>query len=139
MGKLSATIRATPRFYINMSIEYLDVLMDCSKKHDCLDCKQAGLQGGFLYGWYGSVSHLADDEEPIVTATWRDLDLLSKIIENPPPMTQAKYKLIDEIGTLIHFVLSTANDALSKIEVNVRGTGHQFKIEEKKHEPPAKA
>lgn len=117
-NKISAVVRAEPRFYLRIPLKCVEVLSDCAKKHYSYDCKQAALQGGFLYGW---VNHLtnADYSDPEVTATWRELDILSKIIECPPPMTVENAKMLQQVKELIHCSITSANEIFRQVELEV--------------------
>ena len=75
-----ADITYQPQINVLFTPEEFEVLFECGKNHYDLACKKAVEPGGILWG----AKNMADEEFPPVLPypfTWRELDLVSKIIE----------------------------------------------------------
>lgn len=57
-------------------------LMTLAEAHYDSVCKQAAQMGGFLYGWWNRFEALDSGERVEVFLTWRDADMLCKILES---------------------------------------------------------
>ena len=65
---------------ITLTRSELEHLIDMSSKHYDTRCKLSSEQGGFIYGWMNRLWK-PEDNEVTVTATIRELDLITKILE----------------------------------------------------------
>lgn len=94
-------VSAQPEFLIPLNLEQVNILMDLSTHHYDSTCRAASKRGetfdqqGFIYGWHTVISAYVNtpvipDFDPIddmgkqtvkVKATWRQLDLVLKILE----------------------------------------------------------
>lgn len=94
-------VSAQPEFLIPLNLEQVDILMELSANHYDSTCRAAGKRGetfeqqGFIYGWRTIISAYVNtpvipDFNPMdetgkqtvrVKATWRQLDLVLKILE----------------------------------------------------------
>jgi hypothetical protein len=83
---MKATIVAVPKFRITLTAEELNTIVTCSTHHYDANCNMASRLGGFLYGWYNTLT-TPTDTEPVstaaVSATVYQLDLCCKILEMP--------------------------------------------------------
>lgn len=73
-----------PMFYLQLTLEELEPILVMSKHHYDSVCRSASGPGGFLFGWYNtlSVPRLPDQTEPaLCQATYRELDTLLKTCE----------------------------------------------------------
>lgn len=73
-----------PVYYLQLTLEELEPLLVMSKHHYDSVCRSASSPGGFLFGWYNtlSVPRLPEQTEPApCQATYRELDVLLKICE----------------------------------------------------------
>lgn len=73
-------IYGVPKFQFRMSLNEARQLQKLSAHHYDSTCRSAGAHGGFLYGW---VNQLIFEETSELTASWRELDTLLKICEQP--------------------------------------------------------
>ena len=76
---MKVSIFASPNFRFPIKLELVNTLMLLSEHHYDQRCRDASRVGGVLYGWKNHVTFCDTDE---VTATWNELDLVAKIMEN---------------------------------------------------------
>lgn len=71
-------ITFSPTAHVEITLEELSVMIACAKAHYDSRCKEAAEVGGLLFG----MGNRYDTEPSAVhPLSWRDLDLLSKILE----------------------------------------------------------
>ena len=80
------TIHASPQFDLDITSDQLTMLAELAALHYDAACKSAAEVGGFIYGWIIERRWVgrSDPTDMSMTATWRQLDLCLKIMENPP-------------------------------------------------------
>lgn len=87
-------------FEVHAEVEFttqeIDLLIDCSRAHYDFACKKLSQAGGLLRGLANRVS-LVGVEKAGCPLSYRDLDLLCKVVENPPERTEAWKKLEHEL------------------------------------------
>lgn len=71
------TISYRPHFHLRMTEEETGTLMTLAARHYSPECKAAGREGGFIYGWHNSARFGSGQ----ATASFRELDIASKVCE----------------------------------------------------------
>lgn len=82
--KMHARIEARPEFQLTLPVGTVEVLMKLSAAHYDSTCREAGRQGGFLYGWRNAEKFAAENgmaEVVLYQVLFRQLDLVAKICE----------------------------------------------------------
>lgn len=82
----------SPIFWLDLTVEQVNLLMQMSAMHYDARCKQAGQVGGFLYGWSNQVRWRDEAMQagPLMHGPWLckavadDLNTLMKIMEWAP-------------------------------------------------------
>lgn len=65
-----------------LTVAEVEILMKCSAGHYDGVCQQAGKPGGFIYGFHNQAMYFPGDKAEIsVKLSWRELDLLAKVLE----------------------------------------------------------
>lgn len=77
-------ITAVPKFHLSLSYPDATFLSELAAMHYDATCKNAGRLGGFLYGWINhlTLADACEAADTTVDATWRELDICLKILEN---------------------------------------------------------
>lgn len=71
-----------PTFRFELTVDQALIIQKCAINHYDMVCKKSGMIGGFVYGWVVQTSFEASFESPAtVSATFRELDLICKILE----------------------------------------------------------
>lgn len=97
-------IRAKPVFDIPFTLYQVQAISMMSEGHYDRVCRAASEPGGFVYGWVNALS--APSPLDGVTATWHELDIVSKIMEHtehlPEKMRQELGALRKALGSAMH-------------------------------------
>lgn len=112
-------ISAQPLFRVPLTLADVAVLLELSALHYDETCRLAGVPGeqGFIYGWNSWLTLLATtpDEPPVVTATWRQLDLCLKLMEFLPyRFTAERTATVRRLSTAFNGAMSLAQAEMSK-------------------------
>lgn len=84
-------IRVKFDFQIPFTTTDIEVLMELSANHYDGKCQAASKIGGFIYGWNNATRFgIPLDGERTLTATFHELDLSMKIMENSDLLTKGK-------------------------------------------------
>lgn len=75
--QFSTTVSYSPAFHLTLNKEIVDLIIEKGLNHYDSACRAACKQGGFIYGWRNCVNC-----EATCTASFRELDLTLKILEN---------------------------------------------------------
>ena len=78
MIKMEARIRGVPHIDMVVNEEEIAAIIDAGARHYDSTCRAAVNVGGFVYGW----SNMVSDGPCTVTATFRQLDTVAKILES---------------------------------------------------------
>lgn len=114
--------QATPSFKLHLNKRIIEILIKESSMHYDRTCKEASLQGGFLYGWNNILKFSGSDDNGCF-ATHRELDLTTKVLEVTglnDEWTESDKELIKEYEKLVHNLI-TASYKLSEINVECSG------------------
>ena len=86
-----------PTIYFTLTTAEVEALMECAKCHYDWACRTIAIpgDGAFLYGASMSDNHFS--------VTIRQLDLLCKIVEMPPPRVQ-----LGDLPKFLHFMMREA-------------------------------
>lgn len=76
-------ITGRPEFHFVLDKTTLDLIHQLSVSHYDAKCRGASRLGGFIYGW---TQRMDDNAEAECTATFQELDLLTKICEAIPQL-----------------------------------------------------
>lgn len=110
----SIVIYGRPEFVIPLKTAHIDLLIHCSKIHYDSNCKQASMEGGFVFGWKNAIEFVKKydsiDEYP-AQVTFSQLDLMSKILESANAECR---KEAAEMKKVIFQLLFAANEESSK-------------------------
>lgn len=93
-------ITAEPKFWIQLSKEDLEVLTVLSKSHYDAVCQNVGLVGGFVYGWR-NVLQFSSNPQPRLSAKWRQLDTLMKVMEQAELCANSKVITVEQFGLVL--------------------------------------
>lgn len=84
---MNIELRARIEFYVPLTEQNIDLLMNLSAAHYDGTCKAAGAIGGFIYGWKNAATWWREGKTPKedqrVHARFDDLDICLKIMEWP--------------------------------------------------------
>lgn len=76
-----------PRALLVFTEDEVKLLMRCSHLHYDFACQQVGLQGGFLYGMSVACPFDGKADRDL---TFREIDMLCKVLEFPPQPDEMK-------------------------------------------------
>lgn len=90
-----------PKVYFQLTLEEVYALMDTAKCHYDWACRTTAIpgDGAFLYGASMSDGHFS--------VSSRELDILCKIVEMPPPSYE---KIIKGLAPFLHFMFQKAKE-----------------------------
>lgn len=75
------TVTASPTFELQLSLQDVEIMQRLAKHHYDSTCRLAG-ETGFIKRWQSGLLAQFEDEAVVLTASWYDLDILSKILES---------------------------------------------------------
>lgn len=101
------TIRGVPEFEFKLTTVQLDILLACASAHYDHTCKAAAAVGGVVYGWRNMT--IMPAESLPVWATYRDLDLALKILENLSVLDRGQRETARSLATSFHVALRAGN------------------------------
>lgn len=117
MNKIPVTMRASPVFFISFTLEQVKSIMAMCELHYSAECKAAGRVGGFVYGWKNHLTYIdATEPTPQVEATHHQLDILSKICENP--LDQHR-ELAQEITAMVWYAIRAEHKELGGLSWDI--------------------
>jgi hypothetical protein len=120
---MEITIRAQPLFMIEFNGALTRALLECAETHYDSTCKNTAAQGGILKRIEASLSN---NGEPTVSRglTWREMDLLRKVCEFPPPgLAQDERNARDDFFYSAGGALQLANEHYDKWIVTFKNHG----------------
>lgn len=112
-------IKAVPKFMMTVSKERAQVIRKMAANHCDLTCKGAAYQGGFVQWWLHSMSKQGQSEV-VAILNFRELDLLSKILENHGVLSLDEYEHIKNLRGLI---------ALAINKFSIEAANFSFKVQ----------
>lgn len=99
-----------PVFYFELSKAILQMVLIEASTHYDYKCRQASVQGGFVYGWYQSAC-FSDDGVAQIRAEWGELDLLLKILELRHFNSVAEHvRQMDKLSSQVHTMMQMINE-----------------------------
>jgi hypothetical protein len=116
---MKIAITCTPKFWIELSPEHVEVLRKLAIWHYDGVCNRAALQGGFIYGWCNSLSYAAEGEISKCSGSFRDLDLCLKIMESVHQLIDSEISIVREMQKCFRAALIESNSKLSQIEFSL--------------------
>lgn len=98
-----------PEFFFTLTREQIELLCSLSTSHYDFESRSLSKPGGFIYGWN---FRLDDKDQVEVSATWRQLDSVSRILENIGSLDADKKSLATKLAVDIFTVLIAARDEI---------------------------
>lgn len=88
-------ITTQPIFWLPLTPRQVAVLDKLSKAHYDATCKAASRpgEGGFIHGWHVMSEYV----DSLCKATWREMDLCLKIMENSDWLPQDEQEIVSEL------------------------------------------
>lgn len=124
---MKITIVGRPEFQLELDLATVEVLCFLSSRHYDATCRQASLQGGFLFGWANRLTWYRDDpdsgEPPRCIASWSELDLTLKICElgstfhKDSPKRTLVWEYMKKVGRILSLTNQFHGDWKKDLEV----------------------
>lgn len=108
---------ASPKFEMTfeLPLEAVELMMKCAEHHYDATCRETMAQGGILFTWQRRIKNMQKMKLPKeVTATSRDLDLLLKVMEFRPTLTDRERDEVRRLSEMFMNIFRTANELYSK-------------------------
>lgn len=127
-------IEASPQFYLPFTLAQIELMIKCSTHHYDATCRAASAPpvypppdqtNGMLSSWRRKaefyMEHPVEDGiKPIKTlATWGQLDLLLKIMENTYCLPDSDHKTIRQLSDDVRSALNAARAALDSWKLQI--------------------
>lgn len=105
------TITGTPKFWFRLNMFQVKQLIKCSKLHYDGVCRAASEKASYV--WAGNNGFLTiwlmhAKQRSELSASWHDIDISLKIMENPPPGVDRQ--TISSLRVAFHGLLREANE-----------------------------
>ena len=124
-------ITAHPRYWIQLSLPHIKLLMKLSRLHHDPECQLVGQVNGFLHTWNKMLGECKNvpvaldgtclntsGTPQLVSATFNELDMILKVLEFPPPCMEAKDRAMrDDMFRSIIDAIVMANAELRQIQL----------------------
>lgn len=99
-----------PKIYFQLTKEEIVKLTTCAQCHYDYACKQTAMVGGFLYG--------AGNNDGKFSVTFRQLDLLCKIVEIPPPHIDLR-----DVARFLHYMAKISPELTPMLKGDIEYAG----------------
>lgn len=134
---MKMTIRAVPKFCLSLTHAQVKAIVKTASVHYSTDCQMAASVGGFIYGWLNSTAPVAGHSDSGIecTGTFREMDLLLKILEiMPPSLSNQERGWLDDLRDMVNVSMQAlGGSGLSDFSYQVeelppeqRGPFHKF-------------
>lgn len=111
---MQITVTAVPRFSLPLSRAQVLLLSQLSFTHYDSECRAAGVPSinGFIHGWDNRLAFAREAGQPVpaVDATWSQLDLTLKILENTMGLAKADLAKAEHLARNIRGALSFSRE-----------------------------
>jgi hypothetical protein len=111
---MQITVSAAPRFSLPLSRAQVLLLSQLSFTHYDFECRAAGVPGinGFIHGWGNRLDFAREAGQPVpaVDATWSQLDLSLKILENTMGLSKANLAFAEHLTRNIRGALAFSRE-----------------------------
>ena len=98
-----------PEFYFALTKEQIEILCSLSKSHYDFESRSLSKPGGAIFSWN---FRLNEEQTVDVSATWRQLDSVSKVLEMTGHLTPEKQERAEKLAVDISKMLITARDEI---------------------------
>lgn len=112
------TIIAKPSFELQLSLQDIEIMQRLAKHHYDATCRSTATTG-FIYRWKSAVEQQSENEPVILTASWHDFDILSKILEARFWESEDDAARMSKIMAAVHEAMRVARAAVPSIKIQV--------------------